>query len=448
MPAPQPPEPEAPVLTRWHPDRRPKSEKLARAQAAKIAYEMALRQLTEAQQQADRLKAELTRYGVGGSTPNQAMADQVAKKLHAHIEKFRLLHQQAADLRSAHSIIVNGPDDLGLHIHAIRMECRATISLLVGNAGRRFEQHKLPWNVGAGQCAAFAFEYILRRRTNVSPEEIVKHLADASAEDRMSTVQASVRQRYKTRNELAEAVSQYPKDRLFSASLLHDAKNQSTHLHSTPLFFMHDILQQSHQYPANVAKKKLLGRCQFQNFDFSLEAVVALWPTDKVVMPTLARYGPATQQPVPLASAAPTFNSSSSSSSSLAQTPGPSSGHTSGQRSNLEPHRIVKEDIAQYATQLRPLFHCIQSGLDGSCFLLTIDTATGYGHAMVLDTSKGSPGIFDPNVGFIPFRIRMNSNFSVNFSELSWLLALLLIQYDVKVMQLYTLERDPPGSYS
>ncbi len=118
-------------------------------------------------EQCQRDYAQLTQtrngFAKGGKTPDaikeiaaQSELDQCHKKLNAMLGDLELIEQAMQENSTAQ-------DD------QTRAACLRHLKQLTLLKQNKFVQNALPWDVGAGQCAAFCYEYIHRRRAGATP---------------------------------------------------------------------------------------------------------------------------------------------------------------------------------------------------------------------------------------------------------------------------------------
>ncbi len=391
--------------------------------------------------QRDYAQLSQTRNGFarGGKTPDaikkiaaQSELDQCHKKLNALFGDLELIEQTTQEDSTAQ-------DDQA------RAACLRHLKQLTLLKQNKFVQSALPWDVGAGQCAAFCYEYIHRRRAGAAPELILTLMGNNGVQGRMAAAQAENLANNRKTRALEQALLHHPRiDRLFVATLKRDLPRAiAYHLHGG-YAYIERILRAEHGYPDKVKSTSLKMENEIIGIDFSLEALTMMWPAGRQMLPELKSY--ATAGKAALVQPGATSTSTSTSSLSLSRLPRLPQGLSAQSAMHNVTHGarpVVEQDLQRYLHALQNLQHNMLTNTEHPFFLLVIHCgARGQAHlvdanethAIVLDASKEHCGIFDPNFGFLPMY------FARRHLELPWLLALLFMEYDASRFSLCILE--------
>ena len=213
-----------------------------------------------------------------------------------------------------------------------------------------------------------------------------------------------------------ESKMQLPaRDHLFKASLTHEFTHRNDTWLSPPFTLAQHSLQTSIGYPSSIASKSL-KRLHFVSIpDFSLESLALMWPSWKAMLPEVLPFSLAQ------GTASSTTSASSSSSSAPALPP----------RSTLATKDMIVKDLAAYKANFAWLDHTRLGNPDDPYILLSMVVGGSgkrskvSGHVIVVDLSPDSPGIFDPNLGFLAVHRGASGE------EIRWLLSLVFLAYEV-----------------
>ena len=374
-------------------------------------------------------------FARGGKTPDaikekaaQSELDHCNKKLNDMMAELELIDQAMQE-------------DSTAQLASARAACQRHLKQLTLLKQNQFSQCALPWDVGSGQCAAFCYEYIHRRRAGAAPELVLSLMRETSGKDRMAAAQAENHANNIKARALEQAMLHHPrKDHLYVATLKRDLPRAIAYQLNGGYVFMERILRAEHGYPDKVKSTSLKVENEVIGIDFSLEALTMMWPTGRQMLPELKSYAAAGKAAVVHASS---MSSVDLGRSRLPRFPQGLSSQSAMHNARNGTRPVVEQDLQRYLHALQNFQHHMLINTEHPFFLLVIHcgprgqahlVGANETHAIVLDASKEHCGIFDPNFGFLPLY------FARRHLELPWLLALLFMEYDASKFSLCVLE--------